>query len=65
MNTQLCILCLERKAVSGGFCRRCKKLADEAGGGDWLPFLSANGSYWARSENRQRVVKEKLKGGRK
>ncbi len=65
MNKQRCVVCLERKAVSKGLCRRCKQLVDEADDGDWLLYLSANGTYWARSEIRQRLIKEKLKGGNK
>ena len=61
MSKQRCILCLERKAVAEGLCRRCKRLVDEAGDGDWLLYLSANGSYWTRSEIRQRLIKEKLR----
>jgi len=65
MSNQKCFLCLERNAVSDGLCRRCKRLVDEAGDGDWLLYLSANSAYWARSEIRQRLIKEKLRGGNK
>lgn len=61
MNKQRCVVCLERRSVSKGFCRRCRQLIDEAEDGDWLLYLSANGAYWARSEIRQRLVREKLK----